>query len=363
MRPSSAAPLECPRCQGPVDVKSRHVAVSGSAIKIYCSDACLRGLNVPKVPVTEEPVIVALEDPPRRWTTWLFAVVLVGGGTYAAVRFAGGRTDDTDDEVAVQPWTIPAPPAAAPPPAPPQPTPEQLAEEALLAELKQDIWIHPLAGPARRMPINHTAAFGAARSVDPPVECYSGHCGVDVGMNWGEPVHAAHEGVVDWVNRGPNEERGGVFVKIAHRNGTLFTWYFHLAAVPRWVQPGAKVALGAVIGLLGDTGIKRSMPHLHFAMTVKTKPGRERYIDPEPLIAIWPLWIPDDTKAAGHVSIIEPPGVPVKVPMPHKRRSAKAAPAAEGSPATGAPAEPAAEPAPLAEPTATGAASIGLEHN
>src|SRR5262249_27059298 len=143
-------------------------------------------------------------------------------------------------------------------------------DQALLGELMQDAWIHPLAGPRRRMPINHTAAFGAERPGDRPPECASGHCGVDVGGDvWGEAVHAVDDGVVEWVNRGPNEEHGGIFVKIAHRSGTLYSWYFHLAAVPRWVQPGVKITAGQVIGLVGDTGVKNSGPHLHFSMSVK----------------------------------------------------------------------------------------------
>jgi hypothetical protein len=174
------------------------------------------------------------------------------------------------------------------------------------------------------MPINHTAAFGAERQGQPPPECLSGHCGVDVGgAIWGEPVHAVHDGVVAWVNRGPNEEHGGIFVKIAHRSGSLFSWYFHLAAVPRWIAPGARITVGQVIGLIGDTGVQHSGPHLHFAMTVKpASSARERYLDPESLIAIWPLWIVEDGK--GHVSTDAPPGIPVRAPA--RPRSPAAAP-------------------------------------
>jgi murein DD-endopeptidase MepM/ murein hydrolase activator NlpD len=131
-------------------------------------------------------------------------------------------------------------------------------------------------------------------------------------------VHAVHDGIVDWVNRGPNEDNGGVFVKIGHRDGALFSWYFHLAAVPRWVQPGTRVKVGSVIGLLGDTGIKHSAPHLHFAMTVKpSKTARERYIDPEPLLALWPLWLPDEHKVSTTVAA---PGLPVRGPALPKPR-------------------------------------------
>src|SRR5262249_15828353 len=138
-------------------------------------------------------------------------------------------------------------------------------------------------------------------------------------------------------NRGPNEEHGGIFVKIAHRGGTLYTWYFHLAAVPRWIRPGVTVAAGQVIGLLGDTGGFHSAPHLHFAMSVKPPNSNyERYLDPEPLIAIWPLWIPKDA-SNGRLST-SAPGLPVRAPE-HKRARKKKVP--ETTPAT-APESPAA---------------------
>src|SRR5262249_27021950 len=149
---------------------------------------------------------------------------------------------------------------------------------------------------------------------------------------WGEPVHAVHDGIVDWVNRGPNEEHGGIFVKIAHRGGSLYSWYFHLAGVPRWVKPGVNIKAGQVIGLLGDTGIGRSSPHLHFSISVKpSKYAHERYIDPEPLIAIWPLWIANDNASGGHMTTEVAPGLPVRErdrPRPKPAEPTEPAPAA-----------------------------------
>ena len=141
------------------------------------------------------------------------------------------------------------------------------------------------------MPIRDARVFGAERPGERPAECRSGHCGVDIGgEQWGEPVMAAHDGVIDRVVRGPNEEHGGLYVRVAHRGGMVFTQYFHLAAIPRKLTPGMAVKAGEVVGLLGDTGVKESKPHLHF--TVSVKPSAElpeRYIDPEPLIALWPI--------------------------------------------------------------------------
>lgn len=296
-----------------MNVGSRHVAVDGPTIHVYCSEGCLRG-------ITELDELVLIEEPPRRARWWITAAVVVGG-TVAVVQTVW--RDEAPPSVSIPipaapPVPAPAPPAIATVAAQEKPPPQ---DDELLRELMQDAWIHPLAGPQRRMPVNHTAAFGAERQGQPPPECLSGHCGVDVGgAIWGEPVHAVHDGVVAWVNRGPNDDHGGVFVKLAHRGGSLFSWYFHLAAVPRWIVPGVRITAGQVIGLLGDTGVQRSGPHLHFAMTVKPPAGeRERYLDPEPLIAIWPLWIVEDGK--GHMSTAEPPGIPVRVPPRRKRRA------------------------------------------
>src|SRR4030095_7036658 len=152
-----------------------------------------------------------------------------------------------------------------------------------------------LSAPDRAMPKHHSRVFGAERPGDRPAECQSGHCGVDLGGEvWGEPILAVHDGVVDRVQRGPNAEHGGGYVPIAHRNGTVFTQYFHLAAVPRWIKEGVEVKAGQVVGLLGDTGVQRSRYHLHFTISVKpAKALPEQYIDPEPLIALWPLFMPD----------------------------------------------------------------------
>src|SRR5262249_40292949 len=83
----------------------------------------------------------------------------------------------------------------------------------------------------------------------------------------------AHDGIVNRVQRGPNEDHGGLYVRIAHRNGTVFTQYFHLAAIPRWMVVGKPIKAGDVVGLLGDSGVKQSAPHLHFTVSVKPDPA------------------------------------------------------------------------------------------
>lgn len=187
------------------------------------------------------------------------------------------------------------------------------SEVSELAALGRDTWVHPLAGPIRRMPRSDSRVFGAVRPGDRAVECRNGHCGVDLGGEiWGEQVHAVHDGVVDFVQRGPNPDHGGRFVRLSHRDGTLFTQYFHLAAIPRGLERGRPVKGGQVIGLLGDTGVKQSEPHLHFTVSVRpAKDWPEKYIDPEPLIALWPLRVPIDGSEVGLVTIAGEPGVPL----------------------------------------------------
>src|SRR5262249_28994618 len=142
-------------------------------------------------------------------------------------------------------------------------------------------------------------------------------------------VHAAHDGVVDRVQRGPNEEHGGLYVRLSHRGGTIFTQYFHLAAIPKWIQPGTKVKMGEVVGLLGDTGVKHSTAHLHFTVSVKPSAETpERYIDPEPLVALWPLRT--TIGGAAMVTAQAAPGVPLGAAggYSHHRKIARAAQAA-----------------------------------
>lgn len=184
------------------------------------------------------------------------------------------------------------------------------SEASLLADLGRDAWLHPLAGPFRRMPLRDSRVFGAERPGDRPIECRKGHCGVDLGGEiWGEQVRAAHDGVVDRVQRALNPDHGGRYVRLAHRDGTIITQYFHLSEIPRRLVEGAAVKAGEVVGFVGLTGVKRSEPHLHFTIEVQDPSGHEaRYLDPEPLVALWPLRVSSKSDDRLHVSTA-PPGL------------------------------------------------------
>jgi murein DD-endopeptidase MepM/ murein hydrolase activator NlpD len=235
-------------------------------------------------------------------------------------------------------------------------------ETSVLAALGRDAWLHPLAGPIRRMPRWDSRVFGAIRPGNRAIECRNGHCGVDLGGEiWGEHVRAVHDGVVDFVQRGANPLHGGSFVRISHRGGTVITMYFHLAAIPRRIERGTFVKSGDLIGLVGDTGVEKSAPHLHFAMSIRPSPDKgERYIDPEPLIALWPLRVPIEDGAAGLVTTLAEPGLPLgSAPLIAGRkrklaqmRQAAAAAGAKNGPA--APSEDEAAPEPASADDAAG---------
>jgi hypothetical protein len=76
--------------------------------------------------------------------------------------------------------------------------------------------------------------------------------------------------------------------------------------------------VGEVIGLIGDTGVKHSAAHLHFTLSVRPAVSvSEKYVDPEPLIALWPLRIAVPESNA-LVTAQAAPGVPLGAA--HRRR-------------------------------------------
>jgi murein DD-endopeptidase MepM/ murein hydrolase activator NlpD len=292
----------CGVCDGSLPA-ARYVHVDARSVLVLCSAACFRE--------------VVREDRRARWAerrrrTAEAALVIILGSTFLTPH-GGPPGHWRIAHAAPAPLSQPRPLGPAPLPAgwfgPEWPP----SETSFLASLGQDAWIHPLSGPVRRMPRADSRVFGAVRPGERPAECRNGHCGVDLGGEiWGEQVHAVHEGVVDFVQRSANPDRGGEFVRVAHRDGTVFTWYFHLAAIRNGLERGMHVKSGEVIGLLGDTGVKESAPHLHFAISVRPwKDGPERYLDPEPLIALWPVRVPVEGGEAGLVTTLARPGMPL----------------------------------------------------
>ncbi len=92
------------------------------------------------------------------------------------------------------------------------------------------------------------------------------HGGIDIGLNTGDPIYAADNGVVryaGWSNAGY-----GYLIVLDHGNGYQ-TYYAHLSAI--WVVCGQSVYQGAAIGAGGNTGWSTG-PHLHFEIRYEGYP-------------------------------------------------------------------------------------------
>src|SRR4051812_19070198 len=191
----------CARCGGPVDVRARHLIIDGPAVLTYCSQVCATRRYEAVTP--PPPPMQPRYSPLRHLLHVAVGIpMLVFTSGYLPPKLQSTATPSAAA-------TVPAAPAEEPTFGPSWPP----TENDWLAEIASDAWLHPLDGPARRMPIRDGRVFGAERPGDRPGECRGGHCGVDLGGEvWGEPVHAAHDGIVDRVQRGPNEEHGGLYV-------------------------------------------------------------------------------------------------------------------------------------------------------
>lgn len=83
------------------------------------------------------------------------------------------------------------------------------------------------------------------------------HGGIDIKASHGTPIVASADGVVSLASKNGN---WGNLIVITHRDG-FQTWYAHLSKFS--IEEGQEVRQGAVIGLVGTTGLSTG-PHLHF---------------------------------------------------------------------------------------------------
>src|SRR5262252_60294 len=188
----------CASCGASLDGR-RYLLHTGASVLSVCSEGCLR----------EEQA--ALRKQRWRARRRVMKVLMIGLAVAGACLVPHqGPEGPRAPAIASAPPAPPVVPAHAPgwfgPEWPPTDT-------DVLAALGRDAWLHPLAGPVRRMPRSDSRVFGAVRPGNRAVECRNGHCGVDLGGEiWGEYIRAVHDGVVDFVQRGANTEHGGEFV-------------------------------------------------------------------------------------------------------------------------------------------------------
>jgi murein DD-endopeptidase MepM/ murein hydrolase activator NlpD len=258
-------------------------------VRAFCSAVCKEKAQRPAPELVigeadEEP----LPPTPSLWRNLSFRGALLVGAAGLAVLIFGGKLIGSAPHIAASLTPVVSP--AAPPP----PTEKQAMEMLAPSPDDSDVWYHPLPGPKRVLPEQDSRRFGAARDGMRPEECEGGHCGVDIGSVKGMLVLCVHDGVVERVERDPEVggRRGneGRFVRINHKGGTVVSSYIHLDAIREDLKPGIPVKAGEAIGIVGDSGVQHSGPHLHFAMSIRpSTDGPELFINPEPLLHLWPL--------------------------------------------------------------------------
>jgi len=282
----------CANCLDLVTGGERFVLVRAGREQIHCSRACLlESLR------RQQRARAAVRN---RWLLRAAAVAAVAVGVpklWHHVRLPRAKTI-AYEAPAVRPVPVAPPPQIFYGPAWP-PT-----DQDWLTAFANTSWAYPLPGPARRPPIADARILTSRDPPGhPPAICRTpGHCAVDLsGELWGEHVYAVHDGVVDHLQRA-FDEKGDVYLRLAHFGGMVFTHYLHLAAVPRNIARGTVVKAGELIGLVGDTGNEHPGHYVHFALSVRPSSALpEVYWDPTELMAKWPLRLPPHGTVAGYV--------------------------------------------------------------
>ncbi|OJU10292.1 MAG: hypothetical protein BGN86_02740 [Caulobacterales bacterium 68-7] len=93
------------------------------------------------------------------------------------------------------------------------------------------------------------------------------HEGVDIAAPEGLPVGSTLAGTV---LRAGSSSTYGRFVEVRHAEG-LTSLYGHLGSIKKGVVPGATLAAGQAVGLVGNTG-RSTGEHLHFEIRSEGKP-------------------------------------------------------------------------------------------
>ena len=104
----------------------------------------------------------------------------------------------------------------------------------------------------------------------PTMNDYRVHLGVDLAGKIGDPVYAFCEGTVKEISNHPFM---GKTIVISHANG-IESRYMNLAnEIPENIKVGETVAVGTVIGAIGETALAEcaDSPHLHFEVWANGK--------------------------------------------------------------------------------------------
>ncbi|MBA3717951.1 MAG: M23 family metallopeptidase [Actinobacteria bacterium] len=142
---------------------------------------------------------------------------------------------------------------------------------AALAETIQSAQSSSSSSSSSSAPSTTPSSSGLIWPVNGPVtssfgyRCLEGLCrmheGIDIGVGYGTPIHAAASGTVIYAG----EDSGYGNLIVVDHGGGLATAYAHQSSFA--VGSGAQVSQGQVIGYVGCTG-RCFGPHLHFEVRV-----------------------------------------------------------------------------------------------
>lgn len=135
-----------------------------------------------------------------------------------------------------------------------------LDEVQVLAKDKEQMSLAiPAIWPIDRTRLKAFYAFGV-RKRHPILKIRTMHKGVDMSTDYGVPVYATGDGVVEKIDNGRRRRGYGRQILINHKFGYK-TRYAHLQKI--LVEPGERVQRGQLIGEVGSTGGSTG-PHLHY---------------------------------------------------------------------------------------------------
>jgi murein DD-endopeptidase MepM/ murein hydrolase activator NlpD len=128
-------------------------------------------------------------------------------------------------------------------------------------------------GVAVSLPLHGWESSNFGVREDPFTGAYARHSGVDIAAPMGSAIRSATDGVVSaagWDNMLGN------YVSVSAPMGYSYI-YGHMSKI--LVAPGARIATGRVIGLVGETGYATG-PHLHFEVRKNGVPQNPKYYLP-----------------------------------------------------------------------------------
>ena len=141
---------------------------------------------------------------------------------------------------------------------------ENVQPPAENTEPQKQVFVLPTSGYVMREYTEDALVFS------PTMNDYRVHLGVDLAGKLGDPVYAFCEGTVKEISNHPFM---GKTVVLSHANG-IESRYMNLAnELPENIKVGETVAVGTVIGAIGETAIAEcaDTPHLHFEVWANGK--------------------------------------------------------------------------------------------